>query len=62
MVFVSDQSVVLEEDNGTTRSIAYSSVILDPRWIDLQFFGGWSREFEANEDGEALLFFHRPHL
>lgn len=59
-VFVSDQSVVLEEDNGTTRSIAYSSVILDPRWIDLQFFGGWSREFEANEDGEALLFFTGP--
>lgn len=59
-VFAADQSVVLEQENGTSHSIAYSSVILDPRWIDLQFFGGWSREFEANEDGDALLFFTGP--
>ncbi len=59
-VFASDQSVVLETDNGPSQTIAYSSVILDPRWIDLQFFGGWSREFEANEDGDALLFFTGP--
>lgn len=59
-VFASDQSVVLEADNGPSHTIAYSSVILDPRWIDLQFFGGWSREFEANEDGDALLFFTGP--
>ena len=55
-----DQSVVLESPNGTTQTIAYSSVVLDPRWIDLHYFSGWSREFEANADSQALVFFTGP--
>ena len=55
--FVPDQRAELIRENGDPIAVEYSSVILDPRWIDLEFFGGWNREFEANEDPEALLFF-----
>ena len=59
-VFQADQVQRLSRDDGSTMSLGYSSVILDPRWVDLEFFGGWNREFEANRDGEALLFFTGP--
>ena len=59
-VFQPDQSVVVVRENGVESTIAYSSVILDPRWIDLHYFAGWSREYEANEDLDALLFFTGP--
>ena len=59
-VFQADQVQQLSRDDGSTVSVGYSSVILDPRWVDLEFFGGWNREFEANRDGEALLFFTGP--
>ena len=55
-----DQSLVLPVDNGTVQTIAYSSVILDPRWIDVEYFAGWSRELEANGDRDALVFFTGP--
>jgi len=58
--FLPDQSVVLQRDDGTTATIQYSSVVLDPRWMDLEFFGGWNRESEANGDNQALLFFTGP--
>ena len=58
--FVPDQRVELIRENGDPITIEYSSVVLNPRWIDLEFFGGWNREFEANEDPEALLFFTGP--
>ena len=58
--FVPDQRAELIRENGDPIAVEYSSVILDPRWIDLEFFGGWNREFEANEDSEALLFFTGP--
>ena len=57
-----DQSLVLTVDNGTVKTIAYSSVILDPRWIDLEYFAGWSRELEANGDRDALVFSPAPPL
>jgi len=59
-VFQPDQSVVVVRENGVESTIAYSSVVLDPRWIDLHYFAGWSREFEANDDPDALLFFTGP--
>ena len=59
-LFQPDQSVVVVRENGIESTIAYSSVILDPRWIDLHYFAGWSREFEANDDPDALLFFTGP--
>ena len=58
--FVPDQRAELIRANGDPITVEYSSVILDPRWIDLEFFGGWNREFEANDDPEALLFFTGP--
>jgi hypothetical protein len=59
-VFQPDQVQQLSRNDGSTMSVGYSSVILDPRWVDLEFFGGWNREFEANRDAEALLFFTGP--
>lgn len=59
-LFQADQAVELDVGDGAIQTIAYSSVVLDPRWIDLHFFGGWGREFEANADTEALLFFTGP--
>ena len=58
--YVADQRAELVRANGDPIAVEYSSVILDPRWIELEFFGGWNREFEANEDPEALLFFTGP--
>ena len=55
-----DQSLVLPVDNGEAQTLAYSSVILDPRWIDVEYFAGWSRELEANGDRDALVFFTGP--
>jgi len=59
-VFMPDQSLEIEREDGSELTIAYSSVILDPRWIDLHYYEGWSREFDANTDPEALLFFTGP--
>ena len=59
-VFQPDQSVEVVRHDGIEINIAYSSVILDPGWIDLQYFAGWSRELEANDDLDALLFFTGP--
>ena len=41
-------------------SIGYHSAVVDPRWIHVEFFGGWNREMEANDDTEALLFTSGP--
>ena len=59
-IFHENQNIDVILENGKIHSIAYSSVVLDPHWIDLEFFGGWEREFEANKDTEALLFFTGP--
>jgi len=58
--FIPDQRAELIRASGESITVAYSSVILNPRWIDMEFFGGWNRELEANEDPEALLFFTGP--
>ena len=59
-VFQPEQTLVLTSKTGGSQVIAYTSMILDPRWIDLHYFDGWSREQEANNDAEALLFFTGP--
>ena len=55
-----DQVLPLDRADGSVVSVGYSSMILDPRWVDLEFFGGWQRELEANNDSAALLFFTGP--
>ena len=55
-----DQALPLDRADGSAVTVGYSSMILDPRWVDLEFFGGWQRELEANDDAAALLFFTGP--
>ena len=55
-----DQQLELVRSDGTTTSIGYTSVVIDPRWTTVEFFGGWNREMEANDDQEALLFTSGP--
>ena len=50
----------LERSDGTTTTIGYHSAVVDPRWVSIEFFGGWNREMEANQDGQALLFTSGP--
>ena len=58
--FIPDQNLRLTRSDGSEILLEYCSSILDPRWIDLEFFGGWNREDEANVDPDALLFFSGP--
>ena len=60
VVFKQDQSLELLRTDGTRVEIGYHSAVLDPRWISIDFFGGWNREMEANEDVQALLFTSGP--
>ncbi len=55
-----DQELHLQRADGTTIRIGFSRAVVDPRWITVEFFGGWNREREANDDGEALLFTSGP--
>jgi hypothetical protein len=48
------------DPTGTSISIGYTSVVVDPRWTTVEFFGGWNRELDANADEEALLFTSGP--
>lgn len=58
--FQPDQTLELIRDDGTTTTIGYHSAIVDPRWVSIEFFGGWNREMEANQDAKALLFTSGP--
>lgn len=58
--FLPDQSLLIKRADGTQINLEYNSVILDPAWIDIEYFGGWNRESEANHDQQALLFFTGP--
>ena len=58
--FQPDQTLELIRDDGTTTTIGYHSAIIDPRWVSIEFFGGWNREMEANQDPKALLFTSGP--
>ena len=58
--FLPNQTLDVHRSDGTSISIGYTSVIVDPRWTTIEFFGGWNREMEANTDGEALLFTSGP--
>ena len=58
--FLPDQSLLIKRSDGTEINLEYSSVILDPAWIDIEFFGGWNREAEANQDLKAFLYFTGP--
>ena len=54
------QTLVLERADGTQVPVGYTSVIVDPRWTTVEFFGGWNREAEANADPDALVFTSGP--
>ena len=54
------QVVPLPRPDGSTINVGYTSVIVDPRWTTFEFFGGWNREQQANEDMDALLFTSGP--
>lgn len=58
--FHPDRNLELLRPDGTSVSIGYHSAVVDPRWIDVEFFGGWNREMDANEDTDALLFTSGP--
>lgn len=60
MRFHPDRNLDLLRPDGTSVSIGYHSAVVDPRWIDVEFFGGWNREMDANEDTDALLFTSGP--
>lgn len=58
--FHPERNLDLLRPDGTNVSIGYHSAVVDPRWIDVEFFGGWNREMDANEDTDALLFTSGP--
>ena len=60
MRFLPDQTLDVLRSNGTSISIGYTSVVVDPRWTTVEFFGGWNRELDANADEQALLFTSGP--
>jgi len=60
MRFHPDRTLELLRPDGSSVSIGYHSAVVDPRWIDVEFFGGWNREMDANEDTDALLFTSGP--
>ena len=60
MRFHPDRNLDLLRPDGSSVSIGYHSAVVDPRWIDVEFFGGWNREMEANDDTDALLFTSGP--
>lgn len=60
MRFHPDRTLELLRSDGSSVSIGYHSAVLDPLWINVEFFGGWNREMEANNDSDALLFTSGP--
>ncbi len=60
MRFHPDRTLELLRPDGSSVSIGYHSAVLDPLWINVEFFGGWNREMEANDDTDALLFTSGP--
>jgi len=60
MRFHPNRTLDLLRPDGTSVSIGYHSAVVDPRWINVEFFGGWNREMEANDDTDALLFTSGP--
>ena len=58
--FLPDQTLNVLRSDGTSISIGYTSVVVDPRWTTVEFFGGWNRELDANADEQALLFTSGP--
>ena len=60
MRFHPDRTLELLRPDGSSVSIGYHSAVLDPLWINVEFFGGWNREMEANNDTDALLFTSGP--
>ena len=60
MRFHPDRTLELLRPDGSSVSIGYHSAVLDPLWINVEFFGGWNREMEANNDSDALLFTSGP--
>lgn len=60
VLFQPDQSLDVLRPDGTETTIEYHSAIVDPRWVSIEFFGGWNRELEANQDKDALLFTSGP--
>lgn len=55
-----DQELHVERPDGQLLPIGYTSAVIDPRWVTVDFFGGWNRELEANIDLDALLFTSGP--
>ena len=55
-----DQVLSVERPDGTAIPIGYTSAVIDPRWVTVEFFGGWNREMDANADFEALVFSSGP--
>ena len=60
VVFKPDQTMELLRADGSQISVGYHSAVVDPRWIAIDFFAGWNREMDTNEDGQALLFTSGP--
>ena len=58
--FLPDQTLNVLRSDGTSINIGYTSVVVDPRWTTVEFFGGWNRELDANADEQALLFTSGP--
>ena len=55
-----NQTLNLQRQDGSQVEVGYTSVIIDPRWTTVEFFGGWNRETEANSDPDALVFTSGP--
>ena len=55
-----DQAETVVRADGSTVRVGYARAVVDPRWTTVEFFGGWNRELQANEDAEALLFSSGP--
>jgi len=58
--FRDQQNLLLEREDGYQINVGYTSVIVDPRWTTVEFYGGWNREGEANTDPDALVFTSGP--
>ena len=60
--FLPNQTLNVLRSDGTSINIGYTSVVVDPRWTTVEFFGGWNRGLDANDDEEALLFLSLIHI
>jgi len=57
--FLQAQEMHLVDENQT-RSIKYSSLILNPSKTTFSLYNGWNREFQANNDKSSIAFISGP--